>query len=752
MSNHESHVCECENTEPLGEVSLAKLEDLRRPNNWESLEERYEFLRNLHPLIDDWQGRFPNIRDVFRPEEIERLLCDSLTLTMVDVSTPGKLIISFIAFTGYRDEPTEINGDDKPSSRRTTLLHRSFMEGRIECVCELFEIYDRYDVNYADESGLTHLHVACWAGYKVAIQKFLEFGHSPNIVHPKFHSPLWIVLYYGDKEAAELLLRNGADPNIIDSKGWTPLHLVCKRNNDDDDEGLAEWFFKINDELNQLLRIDARDKKGRTPLHVALDYGKKKAIELLLRRGLDPNIVNEKGRTPLHQICSKYHDDDDDDDGHDGVVCNPYALAELFFRINDEKEQLVQMNVQDNYGNTPLHLAMEKPDRNLIELLLRRGADPKLVNEDGRTPLHIISISNDEDDDDDDYDYDNNALVELFLTINDEKQQMVKINAQDQEGYTSLHLALINGYKKLSEVLLKRGAGPNLANAEGSTPLHFVARVDVDGLAKLFFKVNDKLNQVVEIDPLDKLGRTPLQWAVAHAAPNNIDVILDRGADLSKFVFPTESHFEECFVNLRDGNIVKFEAASSLLACVESLQIRGYELDDSDVLKIMKLFAKYNFFEESSADLLQLLKDDKEFTSQAKEMKVRQPADDDDDDDDEKEKKEKIEIEEGPNPSLHDLLQLGPKEAEKIVTYDEYYKFARSNPFSGMSEKYQEVCALHLCEKVARGFFWRRAVYPLWDLIHRRLPIECCDMIIKSLTNKDLCNICLATNSKEKMD
>uniref|UniRef100_A0ABD2W142 Uncharacterized protein n=1 Tax=Trichogramma kaykai TaxID=54128 RepID=A0ABD2W142_9HYME len=51
-----------------------------------------------------------------------------------------------------------------------------------------------------------------------------------------------------------------------------------------------------------------RDKKGNTPLHLALPVGRTEIIEYLLGRGADPNLANDEGFTPLHTICNHWGD------------------------------------------------------------------------------------------------------------------------------------------------------------------------------------------------------------------------------------------------------------------------------------------------------------------------------------------------------------------------------------------------------------------------------------------------------------
>ncbi|CAB0045119.1 unnamed protein product [Trichogramma brassicae] len=652
---------------------LRKLKIILEDVDWEIVEKRRNFLSQLYLLIINWNGQHPDLRTLFRPRQIDWLITQSVK------ADESEILIDFVIKTGYKDEP-DFDKNDKPSLHRTTPVHHAAKLFRFDIkhrtvIRDLFKIYNRVDVNYICQWGFTHFHVACEWGFVDVVQKFLEFGHDPNLLmQTTGNSLLHLAADWGSKDLIELLLKYGADPNWANTNGLTPLHTICKRDHHDDltevffkvkyencrqvqvdvqdwwgntplhyallgsnnmviesllkrsvkpnltnrrgltylhmickrkiNDGLAEFFFRINDEKHQTVQVDAQDPFGNTPLHLSLQswpYTINGIFELLLRRGANPNLADVSGLTPLHIICQRIPKADlvekffnicdeiqltvqinapdtrqgytplhfalvwgyrkiaelllrrgadpnmTDKDGstplHISCMRNKdYNIVAVLFEVSNEKHRQVQVNAQDNLGRTPLHLALYWGQKKAVELLLRNGADPNIPDEEGLTALHVICQN-----------YHNEDLAELFFRVNNEIQQTVQVDARDNLGRTPLHLSLSRGRRVLSRSLLSRGADPNAANAEGLTPLRIVCKRLRDrsyDLMEVLF--NHDNHQTVRIDALDELGRTPLQWAVANLWPHVVDVLLDHGADISNFVFPNESHFNECVKMYRE--------------------------------------------------------------------------------------------------------------------------------------------------------------------------------------------------------
>ncbi|KAL7293279.1 hypothetical protein TKK_0013056 [Trichogramma kaykai] len=264
----------------LGEVNLAKFESLRDTINLEIGDELCKFLWLIEPLIKYWKGRLPDLRDILRKEEIDNLLLESSNFNI-----PAERFIKFVARSGYKDEP-DVDERGKPILRRVTPLHRVTACDWYKVEESLFQIYRRFDVNYTDEDGWSHFHVACQFGLRDVVGKFLELGLDPNYLWTRTgDSPLHLSLDKGHKEVTRLLLESGAYPNSSNANGFTPLHIMCQKN--DDDEDLAKLFFKINDDKNQLVLVDAVDNSGRTPLQLAVANLLPYMVNVLLDHGAD---------------------------------------------------------------------------------------------------------------------------------------------------------------------------------------------------------------------------------------------------------------------------------------------------------------------------------------------------------------------------------------------------------------------------------------------------------------------------------
>ncbi|CAB0043447.1 unnamed protein product [Trichogramma brassicae] len=580
------------------------------------------------------------------------------------------------------------------------------------------------DPDLVDAKGSTLLHAICQkpSNYQYAFLKILfevsdELGKSVDVDarDGSGRTALRLTLdFYGCTKATELLLKRGADPSLAVEDGSTLLHVISRSNSDN--INLVKVLFEMSDKLE----IDARDKRGDTPLVLALAHRQKRLASLLLTKGANPNLACNKGLTPLHLIGC-YTDDGDN-------------FIETFFVFWDKQQRTARVDVKDEMGGTPLLRAVKLGKKKVVRKLLERGANPNLANDDGVTPLHLIGKYTDDDD-----------LLQMFFdnwTARVDVQDNVRSKSTPRTSWViPLHLALDDRHYKVAELLLRRGVDINIANNDGSTPLHIIGRkkIKVD-FVKLFFKICDEKRQTAQIDARDKLGRTPLEWAVASLLPNTFDVLLDNGADLTGFVFPTKSQFDASFNWKGDDDLngipsrlignkfrtrSKFKQASNALVILERLEKSGYELDRGDALTIMKFFAEHGYLEsfaelENESGWYRV----EEFATEAKKIMIN------------------------PRWSLYELIETPIVEASKRLVYEDCFRFAHEDFNWPVPEYHYEAAHDHLSAKLLRKFLRRWTLDPFIELIHYRLPILCCDMIIDNLNNEDLCNICLAAEGQ----
>ncbi|KAJ5106293.1 hypothetical protein N7456_002968 [Penicillium angulare] len=129
-------------------------------------------------------------------------------------------------------------------------------------------------VNAQDQAGAT------------ALLRILSSHETCNAVRESYTIPL-----------IELLLAHGADRSICDNKGQTALHKLGSSPSYDDpiSPDLLEMFIPFVD-LNQA------DINGWTALHwMARNLRQVEPCRLLVKRGADVNVVDNKGNTPVHQ-------------------------------------------------------------------------------------------------------------------------------------------------------------------------------------------------------------------------------------------------------------------------------------------------------------------------------------------------------------------------------------------------------------------------------------------------------------------
>jgi ankyrin repeat protein len=120
------------------------------------------------------------------------------------------------------------------------------------------------------------------------IPLLVENGADVNAYEARGFTPLILAAYNGQADAVEALLKAGADPCKADlTQGNTAQMGVAFKG----DDRIAARL------LQEKCDVNARNRAGQTALMMASLFGRTAQIEMLLRGGADPAILDTAGRS-----------------------------------------------------------------------------------------------------------------------------------------------------------------------------------------------------------------------------------------------------------------------------------------------------------------------------------------------------------------------------------------------------------------------------------------------------------------------
>jgi hemoglobin len=143
-------------------------------------------------------------------------------------------------------------------------------------------------------SGRMLLHGASAAGSADVVALLLRLGADPNGMDTSAHAPLYYVANAcqggAGAQVVRLLAESGAAVNAATGvTRCTALHMAARRGN----AAVAAAL------LDRGADIEARDRRGDTPLRRAVNCGQTEMVTLLLARGANSQARGSQGLTPL---------------------------------------------------------------------------------------------------------------------------------------------------------------------------------------------------------------------------------------------------------------------------------------------------------------------------------------------------------------------------------------------------------------------------------------------------------------------
>jgi ankyrin repeat protein len=123
-----------------------------------------------------------------------------------------------------------------------------------------------------------------------------DTSRSSSISEPD--SALFDAIRGRDLEGVKASIKNGAN-TLAEQKGWLAIHYCAKH-------GSKRILLAVIEAGTPDAVVNARDKAGKTPLHIAAELGSVEVGKILLQRGAEHHAKDEDGDTPL-DMANKYH-------------------------------------------------------------------------------------------------------------------------------------------------------------------------------------------------------------------------------------------------------------------------------------------------------------------------------------------------------------------------------------------------------------------------------------------------------------
>ncbi|KAJ8669894.1 hypothetical protein QAD02_001153 [Eretmocerus hayati] len=364
---------------------------------------------------------------------------------------------------------------------------------------------DGADPNISDNDGKTSLHYVAMYNIRNSdetVDLLLSAGASPDIVDNKGNTPLLLAASskHENKEVFERLIKAHIDVNRKDSRGWTSLHKFREQR-----LNIAQLLIEAG------ASVDEKDADGMTSLLYACSYGDVGLVNFLLSQGASLHTTNSFGFNPLLFATTSTSID---------VVRN---LVETGADINYVNPKGVKFNghygynqSQDNRwkdfpAHTALHIATRNNDKDMLEFLLKQGADPNRTNDLNDSVLNqAVSY------------YRKESVVELLLAH----------GANMYECEYGFKRILENGRVAEARLFLEYGLDLNRYNPQNPrdfSPLHAASNCWRSDTLYFLLIYN---NGILDLEHENEFGQSPLCRAAWNESPECIELLINQGVDI----------------------------------------------------------------------------------------------------------------------------------------------------------------------------------------------------------------------------
>jgi ankyrin repeat protein len=274
-------------------------------------------------------------------------------------------------------------------------------------------------VGATNNDGKTLLHLAAGNESLDIVTLLIECGCDINQLSADGITPLFDATKAGQTLIVQRFLDLGADVNRADTLVDTPLVIAA-----------ANDYLEIIDILLQAgADVNKPGVNGDTPLFISIYDGQLDGTKKLLEAGADLDVKTNDNWTPFHAAADN--------------------IEKINFLLERAKDPELDAKAEDE--QSVIYYAASWGNWDVVKVLLEHGADPNLFNAKGCTPL-AAALTN------------KHEIVFRNLL---EHCNGLDLNHQDNEGLTSLHIAIITNQVDMVPILIDKGADLSVKTING---------------------------------------------------------------------------------------------------------------------------------------------------------------------------------------------------------------------------------------------------------------------------------------------
>ncbi|KAL7288784.1 hypothetical protein TKK_0016763 [Trichogramma kaykai] len=582
---------------------------------------------------------------------------------------------------------------------------------------DLFKFIDGEFVN-KNEGTKWVMKVAIETNQRRIVELLLQNGAELQVLNDSGQTAIHLAAKNRDFKMVDLLFKYSGNENYCDDEGFTYLHAACMTGN-------IDMVQKLIDQAANLSIMCHDTHHSTPPLILAIDEGQVKIVELLLKNGADPEVIDCYGNKPIHNLFTYYS------------LIDPESKMEILKLLIKHN---CNVNAKNEDGFSPLYLFYElccsirgdearsgpkrhndqlRFEKNRLDILLQNNANVKEVFLNGQTLLHLFIRSN----------------ICTFSYI-------------DNNSYSPQYYQNEVG-SELVETLLKYGADPNAKDDDGNSPLQLAVLCYNYDVVKVLL---DYGAHVQSIDFLKKFWdyNDHIPWVEATLKFLRIlELLQNKGFEMNEFaelkilkflIQPEESYTTKKIEKILEyGSLMQFQRFFDRIRqkqYSENMEIDFLELHTRLSHHLLTVKIGKMFIDKKINDCLEKILE-----------YLKKVADIDFQYDYEKEKiEEEIEyiktIKIKDDVSLHDVCICSPNEACHLLKNSEYWSVINSDDFKNNCRYVSITIKGYIIKSLIRKFSLAAGLEPLMLLTRSNLPLLFCEKVIKYLGNEDILSVC----------